>query len=112
MTIDPVLNGDPAPLVVVPLPHQGGVALSAGEHGRLLVRAPAAQWGLQLLEEREEWLGLEAGVAVGRHVERIVGWAFHATDVTHYPGRIVTHSRLVVMRHSDITEVRLYLKYN
>ena len=70
-----------------------------------MVRAPAAQWGLQLLEEREEWLGLEAGVAVGRDVERVVCWPLHPTDVTNYPGRIVTHPRLVVMRHSDITAV-------
>ena len=26
MTVDPVLNGDPSPLIVVPLPHQGRVA--------------------------------------------------------------------------------------
>ena len=26
MTVDPVLNGDPSSLIVVPLPHQGGVA--------------------------------------------------------------------------------------
>ena len=62
--VDSHLCGDAALLVIVPLSHEGGVALPAGEHRLLLVRGPAAQWRLQLLQEGEERLRLEAGVAV------------------------------------------------
>ena len=53
VTVDPVLNGDPSPLVVVPLPHQGGVAGAAGMGRRRLVGRPAAKGRRQLQQERE-----------------------------------------------------------
>ena len=53
VTVDPVLNGDPSPLVVVPLPHQGGVAGAAGVGCARLVGRPAAEGRRQLQQERE-----------------------------------------------------------
>ena len=38
MTVDPVLNGHPSPLIVVPLPHQGGVAGATSVGRTCLVR--------------------------------------------------------------------------
>ena len=53
MTIDPVLNGDPAPLVVVPLPHQGRVAGTTGAGSARLVRSSTTKGRSQLQQERE-----------------------------------------------------------
>ena len=53
MTIDPVLDGDPAPLVVVPLPHQGGVAGTTGACSARLVRSSTSKGRSQLQQERE-----------------------------------------------------------
>ena len=53
MTIDPVLNGDPAPLVVVPLPHQGRVAGATGACSARLVRSSTSKGRSQLQQERK-----------------------------------------------------------
>ena len=53
MTIDPVLDGDPAPLVVVPLPHQGRVAGTTGTGSARLVRSSATKGRSQLQQERK-----------------------------------------------------------
>ena len=53
MTVDPVLDCDPSPLVVVPLPHQGGVAGATGVGRTRLVGRPAPEWRRQLQQERE-----------------------------------------------------------
>ena len=53
MAVDPVLDRHPSPLIVVPLPHQGGVAGATGVGRARLVRGPAAEGRRQLQQERE-----------------------------------------------------------
>lgn len=53
MTVDPILDRHPSPLIVVPLPHQGGVAGATGVGRACLVRGPAAEGRRQLQQERE-----------------------------------------------------------
>jgi hypothetical protein len=53
MTVDPVLDRHPSPLIVVPLPHQGGVAGATGVGRAGLVRGPAAEGRRQLEQEGE-----------------------------------------------------------
>ena len=53
MTVDPVLNGHPSPLVVIPLPHQGGVAGATGVGCTRLVRGSTAKGGSQLQQKWE-----------------------------------------------------------
>ena len=63
MTIDPVLNGDPAPLVVVPLPHQGGVAGATGVGCTRLVRGSTAKGGVNSSKNGKWGRGREVSTA-------------------------------------------------
>ena len=72
--------------------------LSTAEHGALpVIGGPTPDGRLQLLEEREEGRGLVAGEAVRRHVEGVVSGPLQPANMAHNPGRILAHTRLVIV---------------
>lgn len=91
MTIDPVLDGDPAPLVVVPLPHQGRVAGATGACSARLVRSSTTKGRSQLQQEREVGKRPRSldGHPVRACVQRVIRWTLCAADEADNSGRVV-----------------------